>query len=79
MTKLPDFIVYAKINCQKVGEGLELLQLFGKSFRVMIVGLDVPVKEFELANPEMRLPFYTCPKRTCTSIKALRLFLTGAD
>lgn len=78
---MPEFVVYIKpTGCHLCEEAIELLQLFGKTFIVVKLGVDMSMEDFKTSYPYIRAaPLITTTKREFTGPRGLRAFLTGTE
>ena len=67
-----EFIVYSKENCPNCEKAVSLLQLYGRQFRVIKLGVDMTIDDFKKSFPGVRsAPFITQGTKEFSSIVRL--------
>jgi len=77
---MPDFIVYSKESCPACLKAFEMLQLYGKTFKIVKLGVDITIEDFKESFPTIRtVPVITHKARTFTSVVRLGTYLRGEE
>lgn len=74
------YILYTKPDCQNCDKAKVLLDLHKKEYRVIVLGIDMPVDDFRKQYPGVRtMPFVSFGSKEFGSLIRLAGHLLGKD